>query len=498
MQSSCDRQSIDKIVNEIRSCCPQDASITFLNGDFNVVHPGHLRLLNFANECGDFLVVGVNGANYGKALVKDDLRLQNIRSISIVDFAFLLEFPVVDFIAALKPDAIIKGKEHENSHNEERAIVEHYGGELLFGSGELRFSSLDLLHSELSGSKLTTGKQSQEFLKRHQISPNDLESLVDKISSLNVIVLGDVIVDEYVTCEPLGMSQEDPTIVVSPLTRDTYLGGAGIVAAHAKALGASATFYSVVGQDASAEFARNMLEDYAVQFDLIEDTTRPTPHKKRYRAHGKTLLRVSDLRHHEIHADMCSRVLKNLQKAIPEADLLIFSDFNYGFLPQPLVESVIKLCQDNGVFVAADSQASSQYSDVSRFKGANLATPTEREARLACQDFSSGVTVLAQQLQSKMDGSNIILSLGSEGILIQSSEESSEQLATDQLPAFNLAPVDTAGAGDSMIASAAMCMASGANIWRASYLGSIAAACQVSRLGNTPLSPDLIKAENKP
>jgi rfaE bifunctional protein kinase chain/domain len=497
MNSSTGQSSIEDIVSDINSRCPEDASITFLNGDFNVVHPGHLRLLNFAAECGNFVVVGVNATGYGNVLVKDDLRLQSIQSNTIVDYAFLLAHPPEDFITLLKPATVVKGKEHENDINIEQRVVESYGGQLRFSSGDIRFSSMDLLHKELSDINFSTIVKPWDYPKRHNFSLNTLPRIIDKFSSLNVIVLGDVIIDEYVTCEPLGMSQEDPTIVVSPLSSDTFLGGAGIVAAHTQALGASTTFFSVTGSDAPSKFAKAKLEDYGVGFELFEDTTRPTPHKKRYRAHGKTLLRVSDLRHHEIHTDLCANILKKLKAIIDKTDLLIFSDFNYGFLPQSLVDSIIELCKEHDVFIAADSQASSQYSDISRFKGANFITPTEREARLACHDFSSGLAAIMHTLQSKMNKPDIILSMGSEGILIQTAPDSDGALSTDQLPSFNKMPSDVAGAGDSLIASASMCLALGAGIWQASYLGSIAAACQVGRIGNTPLTLQTLITELK-
>ena len=120
---------------------------------------------------------------------------------------------------------------------------------------------------------------------------------VDKFKGLRVTVLGDVIVDEYIDCDPLGMSQEDPTIVVTPIQSESFVGGAAIVAAHARSLGADVRFISVFGKDATAEFSHSKLLEYGVDVQkLFEDDTRPTTLKQRFRAAGKTLLRVSHLR----------------------------------------------------------------------------------------------------------------------------------------------------------------------------------------------------------
>jgi sugar/nucleoside kinase (ribokinase family) len=138
--------------------------------------------------------------------------------------------------------------------------------------------------------------------------------------------------------------------------------------------------------------------------------------------------------------------------------------------------------------MVADSQSSSQVSDVSRFKGMRLLTPTEREARLATRDFTSGLVVLAEALRQKARAEHVILTLGSEGLLVQVPDAETGQFATDRLAAFNSAPKDVSGAGDSLLAGASMALAVGGSIWQAAYLGAVAAALQVSRVGNSPLT----------
>ena len=85
--------------------------IVFVSGNFNVVHPGHLRLLNFAKDCGDFLVVGVFADGNGKIHVPEHLRLEAVQSISIVNYAFILRTPPEKFVSALKPAVVVKGKD---------------------------------------------------------------------------------------------------------------------------------------------------------------------------------------------------------------------------------------------------------------------------------------------------------------------------------------------------------------------------------------------------
>lgn len=486
---ACDAfSSIDEIVNDIRGAIGGDKRIVFVWGNFNVVHPGHLRLLNFAAECGDYLVVGVTDDSRPGALIPQDLRLEGIRAISAVDYSFLLQLPAEDFIGYLKPDIVVKGKEHEQHFNPELAVVESYGGKLLFSSGETRFSSMDLLQRELREINLSNIRKPLDFPERHGFDFGRLASIVSQFPSLKVVVLGDLIVDEYITCDPLGMSQEDPTIVVTPLQHDLFVGGAGIVAAHARGLGANVEYFGVVGNDTAAGFARETLESYGVTANLVVDESRPTTLKQRYRARGKTLLRVSHLRQHDISHGLISELIDRLLLVLENTDLLVFSDFNYGCLPQPLVDGIIQHCGRLGVMMVADSQSSSQIGDVSRFHGMHLITPTEHEARLAVRDQGSGLAVLAASLQSRANAGNVFITMGSEGVLIHAPDSPSFGITTDQLPALNTAPKDVSGAGDSLLMCASMSLAVGANLWESAYLGSVAAACQVGRVGNIPLS----------
>lgn len=483
--------SLHSSIDDIRAKAGPGRRIAFVSGNFNVVHPGHLRILKFAKENADFLVVGVTPDETAGVSLPADLRLEGLRAISIVDHTFLLREPPESYIERLKPNVVVKGKEYETRDNPEQAAVDDYGGKLLFSSGEVRFASLNLIQKEYYETNFSAIRKPTDFPKRRGFQIPHLKSILPKLSGLRVLVIGDLIIDTYANCEPLGMSQEDPTIVVTPIDEKTFIGGAGIVAAHAAGIGGDVHFISVSGQDSWSDFARTTLDLSGVSFDIITDTTRPTTHKKRYRANGKTLLRVNQLRQHAINSDLIKTTLSAVKARIDRTDLILFSDFNYGCLPQPLVDQIIAMALKRGIIMAADSQASSQLSDISRFKDMELVTPTEREARLALRDQDSGLVIIGEKLQKASRARNVIVTLGAEGLLIHGNHNGT--YVTDRLPAFNTTPKDVAGAGDSLFTCSAMARAVGIDIWQSTYFGALAAACQVSRLGNTPLAlEDLI------
>ena len=458
--------------------------IVFVSGNFNITHPGHVRLINFASECGDFLIVGITPDSADGVYISQKLRSENLSSHVGIDLVICLEGSVLNFISSLKPDIVVKGKEHEFMNNAEKKILESYGGKLLFSSGESFFSSLELLKKEVHSHKSLFFNIPYDYIDRHSIKVAKLLNYLDNFKKIRVLVIGDLILDEYISCDPIGMSQEDPTIVVAPIHSETFIGGAGIVAIHAAGLGSNVTFFSVAGADERKDFAVDYLKKNRVSPNIYSDESRPTTLKKRYRANEKTLLRVSHLRQHEIDQKLSALLFDDITSKLSEIDLLIFSDFNYGCLPNSLVKSLTNFCFSKGIPMVADSQSSSQLGDISRFKGMMLITPTEHEARVALSDKNSGLSVLGSKLIHKAESQNCLITLGAEGLFIQKSPSFEGGMNVDQLPALNNSPKDVSGAGDCLLVSTALGLVSGASIWEASYIGSIAAAYQVSRVGN--------------
>lgn len=466
----------------------------FVYGDFNILHPGHLRLLKFAKESGDYLIVGVYSNNYSSrpALIDEKIRLESINATSYVDEAFILDNSPINYIKEKKPDIVVKGKEHQNKKNLELDILSSYGGKLLFSSGEIGFSSIDLLQKDFTEINFSTISHANDFIKRHQLKKDKLKNIIEKFKTLNILVIGDTIIDEYITCNPIGMSQEDPTIVVTPISSKKFIGGAAIVASHAKSLGANVNFISITGDDESHEFTDEYLKNLKIDGFLQKDTTRPTTLKQRFRASNKTLLRVNHLKQHAIDKEYEDKIIAQL-KELKELDLIIFSDFSYGVLTERVIKEIEKYALEKNIPMVADSQSSSQVGDISKFTNSHIVTPTEREIRLALSDFESGLVVLSEKLQEKSNPKYIFTTLGSEGIMIYN--PNNEDLLTDNIPALNNNAKDVSGAGDSLLTCSSMALSVGANIWESAYLGSIAASIQVSRVGNIPIKKEEVLKE---
>jgi rfaE bifunctional protein kinase chain/domain len=478
--------------DRIRKLLGSDARIIFVSGNFNVLHPGHVRVLRFAQELGGYLIVGLHPDDAAGVDTPVAERIEAVSSSRYVTSAFAMDEPIEDVIRTLKPVFVVKGREHEHLLNPEATVLKEIGGKLLFSSGEMLRQTASEIGDEIDPRKrsiLPSG-----FLKRHNIQRPQLFRVIKRFGELRVMVIGDLIVDDYVECDPIGMSQEDPTLVVTPRQTRRFVGGAGIVAAHGQSLGAQVTFISVTGDDELSDNILKKLEDYSVTPILFKDSTRPTTLKQRLRASGKTLLRVSHMRQHSISKELADKIFASVQSRLSETDLILFSDFSYGCLPHNLILKIMQVARQAGITIGADSQVSSQIGDISKFKKASIITPTELEARLAVNKEAENLSVLSEELLKKIECENVILTLGADGVLIRARTNSgSSNFSTDRIHALNSEPKDVAGAGDSLFCVASLAVTLGESIWTAALLGSIAAACQVGRVGNTPLTVEDMK-----
>lgn len=463
-------------------------------GNFDVIHPGYLRLFRYAKQLSDKLIVGVipDHENVGGHLYDQSSRLDNVRSNIYVDDAHLMKRGVKNFVETLKPEVVIKGKEHERRANPEEQWLASYGGQLVFSSGEATPTPSETLYPQGRSVLPDVSYLVGSFASQANIKLDELQSTLDGFGKLRVCVIGDVIVDKYIQCYALGMSQEDPTLVVSPYQEKTFLGGAGVVASHVSSLGANVDLVSIVGKDDEAIFAKQRLKEAGVKNKMIVDPNRPTTLKTRFKAEGKTLLRVSRLSQNSIPDILQDQIFDQIVKNIEEYDLFMFSDFNYGCLPQRLLTKLLDLLSEQEIVTVADSQSSSQIGNSTRFKNMSLLCCTEHEARLATQDMECGLGVLMEKLQEAAHPTRIMLKLGRDGVLLNDIMQT-DRAILNSIPVFNKSPTDVSGAGDSMMVASGLAIASGSSFINAALLGSLAAAIQISSEGNTPLQVDRLR-----
>jgi rfaE bifunctional protein kinase chain/domain/rfaE bifunctional protein nucleotidyltransferase chain/domain len=495
------------IVSQAQS---QGKVVVQCHGCFDILHPGHLRHLSWAKEQGDLLVVSVSSdgvVHKGsfRPYVPQHLRAENLAALEVVDYVIFDDHewagPILETI---KPNIYVKGKEFQDvttgRFGRERQIVESYGGEVRLSSGEVVYSSTRII--EDLKDRIEPGiEQVQGFCKRHDITGDSLRDIFARIHGKNILVVGDTIVDRYVYCDVVGMSAEAPVIVVRPLDHETFLGGASIVAQHVLALGATVNFCSVVGQDTEGEYVRTELARRAVPAALVVDPARPTTLKTRYLSEGKKLLNVNQFRDHNIDTPIATQLREKIEAAAGAADAVVICDFGYGVITNPLLELLCSIGRKRNVPVIGDVQSSSQMGNVTRLKGITMATPSEREARLALCDRESGIADLGALILAQTGNKSLIITLAERGLMIFDTNnnpvgeecrllpiyEIKKRFQPDYLPSFANLVADPMGAGDAMLATISCCLAAGANVCESVFLGNCAAAVECRKMGNIPV-----------
>ena len=464
-------------------------------GNFNIVHSGHIRIFEFAKKMNTKLIVGVfcDKKAGKKVFIKEKQRLECVKSNTFVDEVHLINSSLKNFILKIKPDILLKGQEFEKNNNPELKYLDKIGAKLIFGSGSTNYSSLEMISNEFIDNNYSQLVHEKDYLDRHQINSKKLINITKKFNKLKVAVIGDSIIDEYILTNPIGMSREDTTIVVAPISSNLFVGGAAIVAAHAASLGAESSLFTINGKDKYNKFLEKKLKNYNVKSNIFIDDSRNTNLKKRYRVPEKTLLRVNLYDQREISKKIQDKIFNKIKKISSKLDLLVFSDFNFGCLPAELVKNILSYLKKKNIFIVADSQTSSQIGNIGKFKNVNLITPTEHEARVELKDFTSGIVKISLDLIKETQTKDLMLTLNKEGVLIQGGSKYQSQ--TEKLPSLCKLAKDPAGCGDALLITSSMAMSCGANLWEAAYLGSIAAGLQAQSLGNIPLTLNKIKKE---
>ncbi len=470
-------------------------------GHFNTIHPGHIRYLKNAKEKDVKLVVALfgdkNNKNKKSYQFNQIERAESLNQLSIVDEILCIEGRDIEkIIYKIKPKNLILGKEFENTKDLEMQkainIQKKLKGNINFHAGDIQYATTELLsNSERDLSE----RRKNKFIsacKKQKISHKTMIDSIKNWENTNLIVIGDLIIDQYAACEPLGLSAEAPVVVVKELERKNFLGGAAIVASHINALGANCNLISVVGDDSIAKYAREELKKLGIGDSLVVDTSRPTTFKKRYVVENQKLFRVSQLEDHQLPAEVEDLVIENLEKLVPSCGGIVISDFVYGVITKKILKKICKLSKKYNLLLFGDLQCSSQVGSILKFKDFSLLCPNEKEARIALQNRESGLESVSRELIEKTRAKNLIMKLGPEGF-ITFKKNHPDGWDSQPFPALTVNPLDVAGAGDSLLSVMATGMTSSQNVMCTSAIAACMSALAVQTMGNKPIDVSSLK-----
>lgn len=309
--------------------------------------------------------------------------------------------------------------------------------------------------------------------------------LLSQFKDVRTVVLGDLMVDEYIFGKATRISPEAPVMVVKHSRTTRLPGGAANVARNIAALGSRVRLVGVVGDDRGAELLAEALEATGLtDFYPIAESYRTTGRKVRVLADARQqALRIDFEDDMPIKSDTEARLLATLEKELGRADLLLISDYDKGTLTRDVCEKAIALAQERNVFVAANPKPST----VGYYAAANLVSLNRVEAKQALQLSGNPTAGDFVRAATELEGDRaIMITLGEEGMLAVKNGEAFVAMAP------KVEVYDTAGAGDTAIATAALGMAVAGFSQDVFDLAALASASVVRHVGvATPTQADL-------
>lgn len=316
-----------------------------------------------------------------------------------------------------------------------------------------------------------------------------IDHLLTTLRSKTIAVVGDVMIDRYIWGTVNRVSPEAPVPVVEVESESSRLGGAANVANNITALGAKAFLVGVVGNDRSGEEFRSILEKQGTSAEgIVTDASRPTTVKTRVIAHHQHVVRIDSEEKKDVAADVQERIYAVLEQRIGSLDAIIIEDYNKGVVVRSLIRRIIDLANKHKKIVTIDPKFHNffEYTDVTVFK------PNKKETEEA----------LGTKLRTDEDviaaGKNLLTKLNAENILLTRSEKGMSLFekngAVTHIPTKARKVADVSGAGDTVIATLTVMMASGANFTESSILANYAGGIVCGEVGIIPIEPAVLRA----
>jgi D-beta-D-heptose 7-phosphate kinase/D-beta-D-heptose 1-phosphate adenosyltransferase len=305
-----------------------------------------------------------------------------------------------------------------------------------------------------------------------------------------LLVVGDIMLDEYVWGSVRRISPEAPVPVVAVRDDSRVLGGAANVAVNIAGLSAKSHLAGLVGNDHAGKDILGLLRRRGIGVSaVVSEAGRPTTRKTRVIAHNQQIVRVDREKKDPPAEKAAQTLLEKISALVPEVDGVILSDYRKGVLTRPLVAEVVSLARKHGAFVAVDPK----HADFGFYAGCTIITPNKSEAEAATggQELSGDLAVAAagRSLLRKAKAAAVLITRGEEGMTLVERGRS----ASFHVPALARQVFDVTGAGDTVIATLAVAMAAGIPVRDAALLANVAAGVVVGEVGTAPITIDKLR-----
>jgi len=314
-----------------------------------------------------------------------------------------------------------------------------------------------------------------------------LRPLVEQLRGCRVVVIGDIMLDEYLRGEVSRISPEAPVPVLEVRSHDWRLGGAANAAANIQALGGAATLIGVVGKDEAAGILDERLAQQGIASAVVADPDRPTSKKTRLVAQQQQIVRIDLEKRSPISGTLADAIQRAIDRVLRDAQACVLSDYAKGVVTVEIARHAIDAARRAGIPIVVDPKQRS----FAVYRGATVITPNLHELEAAAhgvQPFDAERA--ATSAMAETAGAALLVTRSAEGMTLYRPEREPFHVAAMAKEVF-----DVTGAGDTVVAALALALAARVPIEHAVELASIAAAVSVSKRGTSTVSPgELITA----
>ena len=501
------REAFSYIRDELRR---DGKTVVLCHGVFDLLHYGHIEHLQEAKSLGDVLVVSVTAARFvnkgpGRPCFNDSQRMRFLASIECVDYVLLSEAVTVhEIVECVQPDIYVKGQEYATAENDvtgnigpEQKIVERYGGRIHFTNGEV-YSSTRLLNNFFGALPEDVVEMSHRLRDKYGDGiADEARRMVDGFRKCNVLVIGDIILDDYVFCRVQGLTTKDAAMSTKYETMERYAGGALAIARHLAGFAGKVTLLSMMGPEEDIEeFILSTMTP--VECRIVREKDFITPVKRRYlkkhplRQEYEKLFSVNYLLDvHGMRQVNYEKLYRNLEEMLPNYDLVVVCDYGHGLLNNRAIRKIEKSAR----FMAVNCQTnSSNYgmNVITKYHRADAFVVDEKELHLPFGQSLMETPGLLAKLGAQLKSEYAWVTMGAHGALGRRNGEES------QIPAVTLHVKDTVGAGDAFYSLAVLAAATGMPIDIATLVSNVAGAIKTNLVGNEkPVAKvDLLKFLN--
>jgi len=307
-----------------------------------------------------------------------------------------------------------------------------------------------------------------------------------------VLVVGDLMLDEYLWGNVDRISPEAPIPVLDVKEINFRLGGAANAAHNIRALGDKVFLAGVVGNDEKGTILKRILEEKGIDTTgIIVDGQRKTTLKTRAVALNQQIVRIDIEQRNPICQETEDKIVEFIKSQIKDLQAIVISDYAKGVVTPTLSQRIIALSKENNVFSIVDPKGT----DISKYRGCNIIAPNKKELGIA---LNIPFEQLAEDGRFFQAAKMLMVQAMSDGVLVKCGAEGMVLLEKNggisRFPALNKKVVDVSGAGDTAIGTFALAVAGGANPKEAAVLASNACAVKVGKMGTAVVSPEELEA----